>query len=378
MKKISLVTASLALIFSVSIDADDTTNNPGPSSGGLLQQINNGIAQIQADVSNGFDAINQMSQNFSLYISQLISSGVQTSASLMFTLSPDLQTTMSTSYSQGVAAPLAAGQAFAVTNAQLNQVFSATPQNLQALTQVNALANNIPLPGALATINSSNNNANGNINVNTQNLAFAPFNVGSLLIPDVYSTATEQKNAQNFINYLSYQSVPYVNLPTNFFANDLPAVQAYRAFLGTYAALQSIGLDNLNELYTQRQPLSGLGTLAGLPHRSDASVQQVEHHMVVARGLNPNWYAQMENAPTATIQRETLYTLAAIQVELYNNNQLLQRMLTTQSAMELTQNQTQIRPKLTKMANDVKNLVQKNQATGQQYNIAGKTVNTDQ
>jgi hypothetical protein len=62
------------------------------------------------------------------------------------------------------------------------------------------------------------------------------------------------------------------------------------------------------------------GTLAGLPHRSDASVQQVEHHMVVARGLNPNWYAQMENAPTATIQRETLYTLAAIQIELYNNN----------------------------------------------------------
>ncbi len=356
-KKAVFSAVALMILSASSANAQTSYNStPGTpntdvqtAAGNLLQQINNGVYQIQQDVNNGFMNLSQEIMLFSRYISDLVHQTVTTGGHLMFTVSPDLQTTMSSNYGEGVANPVAVGMAYHRTNQELNEIISTNSNTLTVLGRQTRLATLVPAPS------STNQTEQLSLSDEKRNdVLYAPMNLDSLLAPDSYFTNDEQANAQAFIKYVSYATTPFFNLSPLYFANNYLPVQQYRAYYGTYAALQSIGLSNFNELFYQRQPQKGLGTLAGLDSsHPDASVQQVEHHMIVERGLNPQWYAEMETAPPATIERESLYSLAAIQVELYNNNQLLQRLLTTVSAIQLTQTQTEVRHNLSSLQQTV-------------------------
>ena len=306
--------------------------------GGYNPQLN----KIDKDMNSGFSSITTELKNLSLLITSLVSGSVNTAAGLMFTLTPNLHNTISANYSNTVSSPTVINNTSALNVAQTGRIFNATqnsPINYLTLSHLSGL---IPLPAV-----------NGGDSNNTTQENAAPFSLDTLLGPTNYQD-TQDLEARQFIAFSTFQSTPYSNLPPSILRSKNANVTGYKAYLGTYAALQSIGTSNLDWLYTQRQPIAGLGTLAGIPsNNTDASPLQVDEFMAARRALNPEWYQNMETAPPATIARETLYTLAEIRWELYQSKQLMQRLLATDSALELEQTQTAVRPQLNKLENEV-------------------------
>ena len=125
-------------------------------------------------------------------------------------------------------------------------------------------------------------------------------------------------------------------------------VQSYLLQARTAAAGQSVALSNLNYLAQERMIVKDLGKKAGysqLPtptdgsnpqnYINDASQLQIEKFLVDRRVGNSSWYTSVNNASSITVQRETLYVLAEISKQLFEQKLLMERMLAGQVAMQV-------------------------------------------
>jgi hypothetical protein len=169
--------------------------------------------------------------------------------------------------------------------------------------------------------------------------------------------------AQGFIGYVSGLSNPPVVPGFNTLKSKgvseesartyrhLSQVQNYLAELRSYAAAQSVGINNLYHLYAERIIQQGLGKTLNIHKAStvdatgkvvpgevipDVSPLQAEEYLAKRRVHDPAWYKDMESATSPlTLARETLYVLAEIRLELFRLRMDNERLLTTMATMQL-------------------------------------------
>lgn len=193
----------------------------------------------------------------------------------------------------------------------------------------------------------------------------AGYDLNSLLQPLAYTTAAQQQDAQNFVRFISGLAQPMDVL--NFADLDAAqekkamqnaAVRSYLVSLREYGALMSVGLSNLYALYAERMPQPNLAAQADLPTNTpgypNASPLQVEAFLARQRALNPEWYAKMAVASPATIARQTLYTLAEMRLQQFQEQMDLERLVAILSSVELQQAQAARGP----LAQTISNLEQ--------------------
>jgi hypothetical protein len=123
-------------------------------------------------------------------------------------------------------------------------------------------------------------------------------------------------------------------------------VQSYLLRSRTAAAGQSVSFSNLNYLARERAIVKDLGKQAGMTTLptdgakqdiNDASQLQLEQFLVDRRVGNASWYTSVNTASAITVQRETLFVLAEIEKQMFQQKILMERMLAAQA---VTQEQT--------------------------------------
>lgn len=172
------------------------------------------------------------------------------------------------------------------------------------------------------------------------------FNASTLLFPPngAYTSSAEpaysQNAAQAYITYLTENYTPLtagvnLNVLKNLSGNqqalavynvkNSSAYQQYQMDVRNIVASRSLTNTLLNQLEVERTPTSTLGqwaAKANIPSQyynakqGTMSPLQLENYIAYHRVNNPQWYATMSTASPATVQRETLYVLAAILADL--------------------------------------------------------------
>jgi hypothetical protein len=177
---------------------------------------------------------------------------------------------------------------------------------------------------------------------------------------DGSSTPTPQaQSINNLIMFLSNitQPLPNPGLSTDPTTRQSElgnsSVQSYLMQVRTLAALRSMALSNFNFLAQERAVVPGLGANANMiviptsPDQcsdkaktiADASQLQLDKFMLDRRLNNPCWYANMNSASPAALQRETLFVLVELQRQLYETQMLHERVLATLSTMQMAMTQ---------------------------------------
>lgn len=198
--------------------------------------------------------------------------------------------------------------------------------------------------------------------------AINSLNLNALIEPAQYGTSgyNNAENAEHFIKYLSnqYSPAPLVDFSKIISDNKLdqvlqmPSVQQYLYTLREMVASYSVGMSDLYYLYQQRVP-TDTDKLLGSSHfqsiiksnlpenlQKKASPLALEQWMAEHRLVNydpdktnpktvPPWVVAMENATPATLQRETVYLLAEIRYEMFQDRMLRERMLATMAAQQM-------------------------------------------
>jgi len=119
----------------------------------------------------------------------------------------------------------------------------------------------------------------------------------------------------------------------------------YIIALRSYAAAQSVGVTNLLALYEERQAKDGLGEglgkkdSAGRPDNK-ASQLEVDEYSAKRRVMDKHWHTSMEKASPATVQREILYVLSEMRLEMFKTRMELERLTSATSVMQLQNNDT--------------------------------------
>ena len=174
----------------------------------------------------------------------------------------------------------------------------------------------------------------------------ASFNAAYFIDPKVYNTKNAQMDAAHYVGFISGMASPFVVFDPSDYQNLVnssglqnPAVESYRAAVRSYLAQLSMGTDNMLYLFSQRVPQPGLGSLAGYS-TSNQSLAQIDEKMAMHRIGSPQWYTDMEQSPPATVARETLYTLAEMRYEMYQERQLQERLLATMTTILLQNTQS--------------------------------------
>lgn len=120
-------------------------------------------------------------------------------------------------------------------------------------------------------------------------------------------------------------------------------VQNYLLSSRTAAAAQSVALSNLNYLAQERLILKDLGTKSGMTTLptdgnqkpiADASQLQLEQFLVDRRVGNSSWYTNVNTSSAIAVQRETLFVLAEVSKQLFDQKILMERMLAQTAVME--------------------------------------------
>ena len=197
------------------------------------------------------------------------------------------------------------------------------------------------------------------ISVSTANKVGAGFNLNSLL--DTTSLNTQSaNNAKNYIAFASGLVKPHEVLDPKEMLSNADNLSEYKTQLGIATARSNAPISTLYQLLAERTPQSGLGTLSKITVDSkgqisftsdattpaDASELQVAEYNAKKRADNPNWYQSMETATPATLQRETLYTMADIQKSLFDLRLAMERQTALLALVALQQNETQQKPLL--------------------------------
>lgn len=250
----------------------------------------------------------------------------------------------------------------------LNALLTATPTNT-ITSLANAMAQYFPLTSPNFVYNFEKNQVSGPQGTTTGAQSNADqsninvLNIGALIEPAQYDTDSYDlaSNAKNFIGYISNQfnPIPLIDFTQIISSSQLaqalnnPAVQQYLLTIRQTVANDSTGMNNLYYLYNERVSQNTnalLGTQfttiapGTLPQnlQTKASPLALEKWMATHRLTNyqsdkntPTWSDAMETATPATLQRETVYLLAEIRYEMYQQRMLQERILATASVQQL-------------------------------------------
>lgn len=290
------------------------------------------------DVVNSVNAINS-------YINGVVGATVSTAANLIYESNPSLAPAVTSNTTLPQANQQARQTAINADMAQIKS--SLTTHQYERHRQLSAIPASdtqvvktftIPfLGGDRQALDTDQGNAN--------------FNIDSLINQTAYQSPQELQLATNFIQFLSDFSrpspVPLKSL-TEKQISKLQTGNNYRNFQmmsRSMIALQSAAVSNLNHMISQRTVQPNLGQQAGLMDDNgnpvkDASPLQVRTYMANRRIKDKKWYQDMSVASPTTLQRETLIVLTEIRQQLFDNQQLLERLLATNSALSLQPNQT--------------------------------------
>jgi len=355
MKKVSIkrslvlmaVTGS-SLLGAASVSYGFVSNNAPGSGGGdeivqAIQQLGNTLTALATSGANTLsDAVYQ--------VDQYLPSTVQAN-----TASADLQ-------SEVVAATTTQTLAGIKSSLQIypQQVIPPLKTSANAMTPLQNLTSQVT---ASDTLSSPKNQQSRVFNANP---AKAPdndnyFAMDSLIGPEAY-TPDQLKASQYYIQYLTQAYLPLSNtinfkplagLDYDSFANFVSSnsvYQTYQASVRSYIALTSVALSTFNRLQAERTVQEGLGTSVGLMEPSsdgtleavaDASPLQVQDYMANRRVNNVQWYVDMAANSPATVQRESLFVLAEIEMQLQQLHTDNERLIATLAALELATAQGQ-------------------------------------
>ena len=162
------------------------------------------------------------------------------------------------------------------------------------------------------------------------------------------------KNVDNLVMFLTGAAKPLGGLTLSKNAEERKKqlagsdVQDYLLQSRTAAAAQSVAFSNLNYMAQERQIVPGLGTQAGMTTLptdgnskpvSDASQIQLEQFLSNRRVGNTSWFTNINTASSIAVQRETLFVLAEMEKQMFEQKILLERMLAEQVAMQVQQAQ---------------------------------------
>ena len=144
-----------------------------------------------------------------------------------------------------------------------------------------------------------------------------------------YSTTDLQKNALNYIRFVSSYATPISNLSLSSYPEsqlsaeqkttiqNSASYQTYQVQRRQLVANQSAMLSPLYSIYQRRLPIPSI-------HASDTalgvetpSAAQIDHYIATWRTASPIWYTQMSTAAPSVVARETLFVLAEMQKQLH-------------------------------------------------------------
>lgn len=311
----------------------------------------------------GEDPIVQAIEALGAQINALAVAGANSLSDAVYQFDQDLPGIVQTNSANSTLGPQTVASTTTQTLADIKSSLQVFPQQVippktTPVNQVQAMTYGIP---SSDTLYSPNDPQIAVFNSNPQAMPDNDdyFTVDSLLGPDAY-TQDQQNAAQYYVNFITQSYNPLgstLNLAPlaslsyasflNFQRNNL-VYQNYQAGVRSYTAMNSLALSNYNLLMTERTVQSGLGTTVGLtvPSSSglqpvaDASPLQVQEFMATRRINNVQWYKDMAAASPATVQRESLYVLAEIEAQLWQQHLDSERMIATLSAMELGSSMT--------------------------------------
>lgn len=154
--------------------------------------------------------------------------------------------------------------------------------------------------------------------------------------------------AQNFIRNVTYQSQPIPMPRIQTFRDMLIQIQDkaaegaekqgaletlvnFASELRSYAAQMSVGTSNLNWIMAQRMPNPATQNLS----QAQIDYQNATHRLFDINKNKSTWYDEMEKATPLTVQRQMVYLLAEMNLQLYYLRQSQERMLMTMSAFQI-------------------------------------------
>lgn len=196
--------------------------------------------------------------------------------------------------------------------------------NIQAVDTVSQTGlNGLPVPFYSSAVHQNKQNAlmQGNQN----------FNFISLISPPnlQYNSSGLQNFAMNYIRFVSGWGTPVSNLNLNSIGESQLSIkqkiaiqstanyQAYMVQRRQFLAVQSAALSTLYSLYQSRLPIPTIKA-ADTPLNSDnPSAAQIAQYNATWRTASPTWYTQMSSASPTNVEREMLFILAELQVELH-------------------------------------------------------------
>ncbi len=146
------------------------------------------------------------------------------------------------------------------------------------------------------------------------------FNIGALLkTTSIQPQSVDERNALTLLQFVSGLNNSITALPKMVSVSGMGPIAAFQKQFGTYVAQQSVGLNVLYGLLSERLVKPGLGQQLGGPQK-DMSPLGLDQYMATRR-LNVNdpngWLAQLSNATPAQIAKENLMLLAEMRYEMY-------------------------------------------------------------
>ncbi|CAN5302308.1 hypothetical protein BH10PSE19_BH10PSE19_03420 [soil metagenome] len=167
-------------------------------------------------------------------------------------------------------------------------------------------------------------------------------NMDSLVHPTQYDT-DQQASANNFIRYITGLASPPAALDFGKLeTKDRDAalkdgkVQQYLLGLRTLAAMSSVGISNLYYLYAERLPIK-MDNPNPKDNRKQIEISplQAQQEMASRRLRDPEWIAKMDAASPAVVARETLYLLAEMRFEMFQNRMVNERIMAAQAVIQI-------------------------------------------
>lgn len=333
-KKSLLKTKAIGLIF-VSTVAFSIPSQAATVSGAVSDAANSlfggggSSSPTGATLADVVKAIN----NVWTLIASSVSTGVTTAANLLYEANPSLPAAITANTAQPSAIEAAKANSNQLSQAQVRQALTQDQDWENTLSKIVASDSLLKTSSvaSIETLRQARNPSAGDANMNFQ----------SLFGPTSYENNLQVSRANNFIRYAGNLGIPMSEIRWSKLSDenkeklDKSSVgKEYKVLMRSNAAAQSVALDNLYNMLSERTVVKGLGTKAGLT-KPDASPLEVQEFIATRRTRDPEWYNNMTKASPTTIQRETLYVLAEMQQQLYQQHLDNQRILATLSISQL-------------------------------------------
>lgn len=171
----------------------------------------------------------------------------------------------------------------------------------------------------------------------------AIFNIGNIINKSTINIADVQK-AQLTIDFVTGASNPITGLPSPANESTSRDVLAYKASFGSYITLQSVGANVLQGLLNERIPQNGLGAETGSGN-SNMSPLGLDEFLATRRidiGTNSaqEWTKKISTANQAQVNKEQLMLMAEMRYEAFEQRMQLEQLNATMAALQLELNQS--------------------------------------